>query len=109
MLTRLVGELRDGGLVERPTRVLSVMGMRAEESPARRRLSPFSHDGSWTCLCRSCRSIRAHGGPRRAGTSNGRRHVDVWLPLHDWPVGAVWERIAAAGTRPHPAYAAGMP
>jgi hypothetical protein len=42
VLTRLVSELRDGGLVERPVRVLSVMGMRAEESPARRRLAPFT-------------------------------------------------------------------
>ncbi|MGW5435396.1 hypothetical protein [Nocardia asteroides] len=109
VLTRLVGELRDDGLAERPVRVLSVMGMRAEESPARRRLAPFSHNASWTCRCAPCRTARAHGGPRRAGTSNGRRHVDSWLPLHDWPVTAVWARVAAAGTRPHPANAAGMP
>ncbi|MGW5456615.1 phosphoadenosine phosphosulfate reductase domain-containing protein [Nocardia sp. NPDC003979] len=109
VLTRLVAELRDDGLVERPVRVLSVMGMRAEESPARRRLTPFSHDAGWTCRCAPCRTARANGGPRRTGASNGRRHVDSWLPLHDLPVTAVWERIAAAGTRPHPAYAAGMP
>ncbi len=31
-----------------------------------------------------------------------------WLPILDWPVERVWERIEQAGTRPHPVYAAGM-
>lgn len=33
----------------------------------------------------------------------------MWLPVHGWTAGQVWERIAEAGTRPHPIYAAGMP
>ncbi|WP_280300825.1 hypothetical protein [Nocardia abscessus] len=41
--------------------------------------------------------------------SNPRRHVDTWLPIHGWTVQRVWARIASAGTRPHPAYAAGFP
>ncbi len=34
--------------------------------------------------------------------------VDDWYPIHDWTLAQVWERIAAAGTRSHEAYAAGM-
>jgi len=30
-------------------------------------------------------------------------------PFRAWDAGQVWERIAVAGTRPHPAYAMGMP
>ena len=37
------------------------------------------------------------------------RQVTEWLPVLDWTVAQVWERIAQAGTRAHPAYAAGMP
>src|SRR5439155_16262592 len=69
-------------------RILSCMGLRAEESPARARKPPFAFD-------------------ERA--SNGRRHVDVWLPLHDWTVEQVWDRIRVSGVRHHPAYDLGMP
>ena len=41
--------------------------------------------------------------------SNGRRHVDVWLPLHSWTVQQVSQRIRASGVRHHPAYDLGMP
>lgn len=34
---------------------------------------------------------------------------DLWLPIHSWTSGQLWARITAAGTRPHPIYAAGMP
>jgi 3'-phosphoadenosine 5'-phosphosulfate sulfotransferase (PAPS reductase)/FAD synthetase len=64
------------------------MGLRAEESPARARRSPSAFD------------------PR---ASNGRRHVDVWLPIHSWSVQQVWDRIRASGVRHHPAYDLGMP
>ena len=37
-----------------------------------------------------------------------RRAADTWLPIHGWTVEQVWARIAVAGTRVHPAYAAGM-
>jgi 3'-phosphoadenosine 5'-phosphosulfate sulfotransferase (PAPS reductase)/FAD synthetase len=69
-------------------RILSCMGLRAEESPARARRSPFGFDSR---------------------ASNGRRHVDVWLPLHGWSVQQVWRRIRASGVRHHPAYDLGMP
>ena len=85
-MTRLVQERRETGTV-RPVRLLNVMGLRAEESSALRRRSPYSANGP---------------------ASNGRRHVDDWYPIHAWSTREVWERIDAAGTRPHPAYAAGV-
>ncbi len=87
LITRLVTERREAGVVGGPVRLLNVMGFRAEESPARRRRDPLAFDRA---------------------ASNGRRHVDTWLPIHDWSVEDVWQRIRQAGTRPHPAYAAGM-
>lgn len=88
LMTRLTAELRDSGQVpDRPVALLNVMGLRAEESPARSRRIPYAHNPS---------------------ASNGRRRVDDWYPIHDWPLARVWETIAAAGTRPHPAYQAGM-
>lgn len=88
VITKLVTERRAAtpGL-NRPVRVLNVLGLRAEESPARRRKIPYAANPT---------------------ASNGRRAVDDWYPIHDWPASKVWDRIAAAGTRPHPAYAAGM-
>lgn len=86
LLTRLTQELREHDL--RQVRILNVMGMRAQESPKRRLMVQFSHDDR---------------------ASNGRRHVDEWLPIHGFTVGQVWARIAEAGTRPHPVYAKGMP
>lgn len=88
LMTRLVAEIRSSGHeMGGPVRLLNVMGLRAEESAARSRRSPYAPNHS---------------------ASNGRRLVDDWYPIHDWTVGRVWERIADAGTRPHPAYAAGM-
>lgn len=71
----------------RPCRILNAMGMRAQESPARSKLAPFARDES---------------------ASNGRRHVDNWLPIHDWTTEQVWARIKASGVRHHPAYDLGM-
>jgi 3'-phosphoadenosine 5'-phosphosulfate sulfotransferase (PAPS reductase)/FAD synthetase len=73
--------------IRRP-RILSCMGMRAQESPARARRSAFGYD-------------------ERA--SNGRRHVDLWLPVHSWSVSQVWQRIRASGVPYHRAYDLGMP
>ncbi|GAA3225170.1 phosphoadenosine phosphosulfate reductase domain-containing protein [Nonomuraea helvata] len=121
LMTRLVREVREEGISGR-VRLLNVMGMRAQESPARRRLLAFSHDGSKTCSCEQCRTrtvaaaaILAAGGkvPKRLktghGASNSLRHVDTWLPIHGWTTAQVWERIGQAGTRPHMAYLLGMP
>lgn len=78
------------GEMKRQVRILSCQGMRAEESPARAKREPFSVDERAT---------------------NGRRHVDNWLPIHAWKVGEVWARIKVGKTADliHPAYALGMP
>jgi 3'-phosphoadenosine 5'-phosphosulfate sulfotransferase (PAPS reductase)/FAD synthetase len=88
VMTQLVREVKPEHL-GRPVRVLNIFGFRAQESPERRQRQPLQHD-------------------QRA--SNGRRHVDVWLPIHRWGVQQVWARCAQAGTRVHPAYTEhGMP
>jgi 3'-phosphoadenosine 5'-phosphosulfate sulfotransferase (PAPS reductase)/FAD synthetase len=87
LFTRLVEEAHAEGSPY-PVRILSCMGLRAEESPARARRLPFTRD-------------------ERA--SNGRRLVDLWLPIHGWTVQQVWDRIHASGVRHHPAYDLGMP
>jgi 3'-phosphoadenosine 5'-phosphosulfate sulfotransferase (PAPS reductase)/FAD synthetase len=71
-----------------PVRILNCLGFRAEESPARAQRPPFAPD------------LRA---------SNGRRFVDLWLPIHAWSAGQVWERIRKSGVRHHPAYDLGIP
>ncbi len=71
-----------------PVRILNCLGMRAQESPARARRLPFERD-------------------ERA--SNGKRHVDTWLPIHGWTVEQVWQRVRDSGVRHHLAYDLGMP
>ncbi|MEU2258469.1 phosphoadenosine phosphosulfate reductase family protein [Nocardia xishanensis] len=109
VMTALVAESRTAGVIDRPVRVLNIMGHRAQESPERRNKSPFVHEPGRTCLCPNCRKARAQGCPSKGSVSNSRRHVDTWLPIHAWTLEQVWARIAAAGTRVHPAYAAGFP
>ena len=88
VITRLVAEIRDARPdTQRPVHLLNVMGLRAEESAARARRLPYAPNPSAT---------------------NGRRRVDDWYPIHHWSVAQVWARIAAAGTRAHPAYRDGM-
>ncbi len=72
----------------RRVRVLNCMGMRAQESPRRARKPAFRHDEK---------------------ASNGRRHVDEWLPIHRWSEDEVWARIEASGVPYHPVYDEGMP
>jgi 3'-phosphoadenosine 5'-phosphosulfate sulfotransferase (PAPS reductase)/FAD synthetase len=69
-------------------RILNCLGMRAQESPARARRLPFTVNPV---------------------ASNGRRRVDDWLPIHDWSVEQVWQRIRASGVPYHRAYDLGMP
>jgi 3'-phosphoadenosine 5'-phosphosulfate sulfotransferase (PAPS reductase)/FAD synthetase len=91
VITQLVTERRTGAvrpmLGFRPVKVLSCMGLRAEESPNRAKLPQLKRDARQT---------------------NGKRIVDVWLPIQDWSTDQVWERIRQAGTRYHPAYDLGM-
>ena len=89
LMTRLAAEQRAAGITGRRVRILNVLGLRAQESPKRALMAPFSHD-------------------QRASNQTVRR-VDEWLPIHSWTTRQVWARIAQAGTRPHSIYAAGMP
>ena len=68
-------------------RIVSAMGMRASESPARSKLTPWR---------RSDRNSRA-----------GREWYD-WLPIHGFEKAEVFRVIRDAGQSPHWAYAAGM-
>lgn len=82
--------------------VVNCMGMRAEESPGRRKLAPFK---CWPYE-------NAKGKPtgksiRPRGASPGREWYD-WLPIHDLTTAEVFARIEAAGQAPHWVYAAGM-
>lgn len=89
LATRLVDEVR--ATSPRQVRILNVLGLRADESPARRKRPAFQHYEPKT------------------GWSNGKRWVDEWLPIHDWNVAQVWARITKSGLRHHWAYDLGMP
>lgn len=71
-----------------PLRILNCVGLRAEESPGRRRQPPFKSS---------------------ARGSSARRQIDMWLPIHGWTEAQVWEAVRASGGPVHPAYAAGLP
>ena len=89
--TELAAEVRASwpeGTPARPVRILNCVGLRAEESPGRRKRPTLSRD------------TRA---------SNGRREVDVWLPIQHLTEAEVWEEVRASGAPVHPAYAAGLP
>jgi len=70
----------------RPCRILDCIGLRSEESPA-----------------------RAKHANLEERTSTRSQHVDTWLPIQDWTVGQVWDRIRKSGVRHHYAYDLGMP
>ena len=74
----------------RRLRLLNVMGLRAEESPARARRPVAAVDPA---------------------ASNGLREVVNYLPLHTVTAETVWQRIAASPVADlvHPAYRLGMP
>lgn len=63
--------------LERPVRILNILGIRAEEGPDRRKRPTY-----------------------RNVTSNSARHVDEWLPAHTWPLDEV-RALVDAGPVPH--------
>ena len=86
VMTALVKEARERTGLKR-VRVLNVLGIRAEESPARAKKPEFQYDKS---------------------ASNGRRHVDTWYPIFHKTEKQVWASIRASGIPHHPAYDLGM-
>lgn len=83
LITQLVSEL---GL-QRRAQVLNCFGFRAEESTSRLRKKVLDRDDA---------------------ASSGVREVWTWLPIHQWTVEQVWQRIRETAVRHHPAYDAGM-
>ncbi|HKV44614.1 MAG TPA: phosphoadenosine phosphosulfate reductase family protein [bacterium] len=69
-------------------RVLNCIGLRAEESTARRKEPVF------------------RTGERG---SSSVRQIDRWLPIHDWTEAQVWDLIHGKGLAYHRAYDLGMP
>lgn len=87
VITRLVNEWIDAHHYETP-RVLNCLGLRAQESAARKKKPPFE---------------------RNERASNGKRAVYTWLPIHDWTETQVWAHIRTRGLEYHYAYDLGMP
>lgn len=90
-ITQFVSALAGGKLRKyrgRATRVLSCLGLRAQESDSRKAELPF----------------RANDR-----TTSGIRQIDRWLPIHQWTETQVWERIRTKGLEYHRAYDLGMP
>lgn len=81
------------------TLVVNCMGMRAEESPARKKLVPFQRADK-KCVSRR---VSKKGKLLHAG-----REWFEWLPIHDRTEEQVFATIAAAGQRPHVVYSLGM-
>lgn len=81
-MTRLVREI-DPKRLGRPVRILNVMGMRAQESTRRAKAEDYRHN---------------------AAASNGRRHVDDYLPVHGVRLGELHAALDASGIAHHPAY-----
>lgn len=99
VMTQLAREVRAPGQRAhgRRARILNCMGLRREESPARRKKQAFVVDEL------------GPDGRYRGASNKTVRQVDEWLPIVEWTEAEVWERIRAAGTRHHPAYDLGMP
>lgn len=87
LATQRITELAANG-EKRQIRILNCMGLRAEESPARAKKPAFQNDKRLT---------------------NGKRQVDIWLPIHNWTTQQVWDVIKASGVPSHAAYSYGMP
>lgn len=78
--------------VRKPVKLLSCIGFRSEESPARAKREPFTTGEEYT------------GKYNVKGTV-----IDTWYPIHSWKLDQVWETTRAAGLPMHYAYDLGMP
>lgn len=67
--------------------IVNCMGMRAQESSGRKKLTPFKLS---------------------VGNSKAGREWYDWLPIHSWTEEFVFSRIAGAGQQPHVVYSLGM-
>ena len=101
LFTQLAQETRDqdkrNNVPQRRVRILNCIGIRAEESPARAKKTPFVIDEETT--------ITREGKVQQ----NSRRQVDTWFPIFDWTLEQVWTAIKQSGVEHHYAYDLGMP
>lgn len=72
--------------LQRPVRILSAMGLRAEESANRARQPVY----------------------KTSVVATRVQQVDEWLPIHRWSTPDVWREIQSRGAPWHPAYDLGM-
>jgi 3'-phosphoadenosine 5'-phosphosulfate sulfotransferase (PAPS reductase)/FAD synthetase len=104
LATRLVTEARANGLgmAQREVRILNCLGIRAQESHTRAKLTPYKHHPHY--------QLDKEGNRKDGnGWTNSKRWVDEWLPIHAWSADEVWARIKESGVEHHPAYDKGMP
>jgi len=80
---------RETGITERKVRVLSCMGIRAEESSRRATFAPFCLDS--------------------LNSNQTKREVHKWFPIFEMSTQDVWDDIKASGVSHHWAYDIGMP
>jgi 3'-phosphoadenosine 5'-phosphosulfate sulfotransferase (PAPS reductase)/FAD synthetase len=78
-----------------PRRVVNCMGMRAQESPGRKKMKTFQRVGR-NCIL-----------PTKRNRWQGREWFN-WLPIHHLTEDQVFAAIKLAGQEPHPIYAKGM-
>lgn len=86
IMTKLVNELRSQGRRSQ-VRILNAMGMRAEESSNRKKMPKLEVN-------------KRH--------SNGRRHVDNFLPIHNVTNEEAFASLDVLPTTPHPCYSCGI-
>lgn len=86
VVTKLVAELPKSRYTQ--VKVLSCMGFRAQESPARAKRLEFE---------------------RGTRGSSGKRRIDTWLPIFQWTEREVWKDILESRVPYHRAYDLGMP
>lgn len=114
VMTRLVREFTDSlsteercvrALAKRPVRILSCMGFRREESPARAKKDEFRHDpkASNGKLPADVGALLVGLAPHEAVPVLGQvldheRHVDEWCPILDWTVDQVLDNTCGAAT-----------
>jgi len=83
-ITQWINNNLEGVDGEKP-RILNCLGIRAQESPARKKKTGFVNQ-----------------------VSNSKRHTDKWFPIFGWSEKKVWDTIAESEVPWHGAYAKGM-
>jgi 3'-phosphoadenosine 5'-phosphosulfate sulfotransferase (PAPS reductase)/FAD synthetase len=113
-MTRLVTESNPRRL-RRRVKILNCLGIRASESIARAKKTPFGADpANWSqgkapqpykpARKATKKKPAQPAVPAQPGVPHSRRQVDRWLPIFCWDTAQVWAEIIAGGLPWHPAY-----